>query len=843
MRCPKCETENPVDSKFCRECAAPLSSARKIEFSPTKTLESPVRILGKASILAGKYRIIEPIGKGGMGVVYKAEDIKLERMVALKFLPFELTEDPEARERFVREAKAAAALSHPHICTIHEIGEEENQYFMAMEYVEGQSLKGKIRKGPLDQAEALDIAIQVAEGLEEAHKKGIVHRDIKPGNIVVTEEGAAKVMDFGLAKVFGTSLITKEAKTMGTVAYMSPEQAQGQSVDHRTDIWSLGVMLYEMLTGELPFGGENEASLLFSIVHRTPKPIRKIEPKTAPEMERVIGKALEKNPSDRYQSMGELLEDLRALAEGLKPLRAKTGIFRGRILGIRKPYFYAGALIVTAVVVFGILTFFPGRVVALDCVAILPIVNESGDPSQDYFANSLTTLLISELYKVSALKVAPRDAVIPYKNSTKSSKEKARELNVKALVDASVFKSGDRVRLTGSLIDPYRNRVIWSETLERGYSEIIILQSELCQAIVRGIKVAITPEENERLTADRKVNPEAYDLTLRGIELWLDPTSFEKMSTQAVDWKAIDYFQRAIDIDPNLALAQAWKAHMYGHLGANGLADEREVFPKAREAALRALELDKNLAQPHAILGHIKLYMDWDFVGAELEYKQAFELEPANELIWVLYEEVLITIGRDDEGISMLHRWIEEHGMAQSKWHQLQISSLYLWAGRFEEALEELKNEASRGPELSPGRILRLAVSYALNGMYSEALAQISRIKHLPGKQEDIPFRLDYTCILAVSGHRDESLVELQGLKSLLTQRNVDPAYYTACVYAGFGDKDKAFEYLDQAYASHSILMVGLLTDYWLRSLHGDPRFEELARKIGFPKIPAAGKR
>lgn len=270
IKCPKCQFENPDDTIYCGKCAAPLAGPQEMAISKTMTIQQPPKFISKGSILAGKYRIVGPIGKGGMGVVYRAEDIKLERTVALKFLPAELTEDPEARERFVREAKAVAALSHPHICTIHEIGEEENQYFIALECIEGQSLKEKIRDGALEQAEALGIAIQVAEGLEEAHKKGIVHRDIKPGNIMVTDKGTAKVMDFGLAKVFGASLITREAKAMGTVAYMSPEQAQGQSVDHRTDIWSLGIVLYEMLSGQLPFGGEHEGSPGYAIVHQPP---------------------------------------------------------------------------------------------------------------------------------------------------------------------------------------------------------------------------------------------------------------------------------------------------------------------------------------------------------------------------------------------------------------------------------------------------------------------------------------------------------------------------------------------------------------------------------------------
>ena len=337
MKCPKCQFENPADTHFCGNCAAPLSSALDMGSSKTMTIQQHQKFLSKGSILAGKYRIVEPIGKGGMGVVYKAEDIKLDRTVALKFLPAELSEDSEARERFVREAKAAAALSHAHICTIHEIGEEENQYFIAMECIKGQSLKQKIQKGPLDQTEALAVAIQVAEGLEEAHKNGIIHRDIKPGNIMLTDNGTAKVMDFGLAKVLGGSLITKEAKTMGTVAYMSPEQARGEPVDQRTDIWSLGVVFYEMLSGELPFRGDQEASILYSVVHGEPDPFQELRPPIPSELQQIIFRALKKKPESRYQSAGEMLSELKAYRDVLKAEAAGVWNFRMLVRRLRRP--------------------------------------------------------------------------------------------------------------------------------------------------------------------------------------------------------------------------------------------------------------------------------------------------------------------------------------------------------------------------------------------------------------------------------------------------------------------------------------------------------------------------
>ena len=378
--------------------------------------------------------------------------------------------------------------------------------------------------------------------------------------------------------------------------------------------------------------------------------------------------------------------------------------------------------------------------------------------------------------------------------------------------------------------------------MEREGQDILYLQHEFAQAVVDAIKVAVTPSEQALLAGGQKVNPEAYDLVMRGIAFWLEPASWE-ISGQDVNWKAIDYFQNAIDLDSNLALAHAWKAHIYSVLGMNGLADEKEVYPKSKESVLRALELDQNLAQAHATSGGIKLFADWDFAGAEKEYKLSFELEPGNELMRIFYEIFLATVGKSDEAISMSNRWAKEH-KTTLKVHTNYIPLYFMWAGRYAEALQMLKERLDSEPNHLAHffQRQRLAVAYALNGMYSEALAQVNKVKDLPSTQEDIQFRVDFAGILAVAGRREESLKELERLKSLLAPRNVDPAYYTACIYAGLGDKDKAFEYLEKAYENHSTLMIGLITDWWLRSLHGDPRFGELVKKIGFPAVPGPEK-
>jgi len=520
-KCPKCQTDNPDTKQFCGDCGTQLLSAEEISISQTKTLQTPTKDLLKGSTFAGRYQLIEELGRGGMGVVYKAEDTKLKRRVALKFLPPELTHIPDVKERFMREAQAAAALDHPNICTVYEFDETEDKAFISMAFIKGQSLRKKIESGPLELDEALRIATQVAEGLQEAHKKGVVHRDIKSANIMMDERDQTKIMDFGLARMTGGTLLTKEGMAMGTIAYMSPEQARGEEVDHRTDIWSFGVVLYEMFGGQLPFKGEHDQGVVYSILNEKPKPITDLRSEIPLSIGQVVSKALEKNPDERYQQVEELLDDLKSISAGIVPEEIKVRLRKEKLLRRKRAILYAGLaglIIIMTVIGFSLFT---GRAEAIDSIAVLPLENLTGDAGQDYFVDGVTDELIGQLTQISALRVISRHSMMRYKESDKSLPEIARELNVDAVLEGAVHQVGESVRIRVQLIDAFpEERNLWAQTYDRAISDVLVMYSEMARAIAGKIRVNLTAEETTRLIKARQVNPEAYEAYIQGRSHW-----------------------------------------------------------------------------------------------------------------------------------------------------------------------------------------------------------------------------------------------------------------------------------------------------------------------------------
>ncbi len=824
VKCPKCQFENPADTRFCGNCAAPLESAQEIILSKTMTIQQSPKFMSKGRMLAGKYRIVEPVGKGGMGVVYKAEDTKLKRSVALKFLPPELAESPEAGERFMREAQAAAALSHPHICTIHEIGEEEEQSFIVMEYIEGQSLRQKILNGPLDQSEALDVVVQVAEGLEEAHKNGIVHRDIKSSNIMLTKKGMAKVMDFGLAKVFGGSLITREATTMGTVAYMSPEQAKGEVIDHRTDIWSLGVVFYEMITGQLPFKGEYDQSMIHSILNNEPQPIAKIRKDLTSGLEQVIYKALAKNPHDRYQSMEDFLGDLKAISEGLKPLRAKAGFFQGRILGLKKTYAYAG---IACIVILAVLTFLflpPQGGGTIDSIAVMPLENLSGDPEQDSLTESIHDDLITNLAGLSSLKtVIARRTVMRFKGKDTPPQEIAQELHVKALITGTLRRSGDSVHVTAQLIDPTSGSQMWAERYEHDIRNVMSLENEIVAAIAREVNLPLTPEERSRLESVRTVNPEAYVAYTKG-RFYLNRLTPEGLQI------GLNYMQEAIEKDPANPLPYAALALGYCRIG-HGTDPPPDAFERAKAAALKAEELGGTLAETEAALAQVKLFDEWDWAGGGRSLRRALALNPSLSDAQRMYSWYLVLVGRKDEGIAAMKRAIELDPLAPL------FSSDLGWqcwsAGRLEEAMDAAQKALELNPNFDQGLHL-MGYLYAEKGMFKEAIEAHQKLSAISPR-----WRWDIVRTFALAGRKDEArkmLAELLEAEPKPKGALVD-GWLLPAVYVTLGETDEAFRWLEAAVKERNSFIPWMRENPNFAPLHSDPRFQDLVNYMKLPEL------
>jgi eukaryotic-like serine/threonine-protein kinase len=836
MRCPTCHADNPGASRFCGSCGIPLHGAGPGTPSLTKTLETPVQGVRLGTVVAGKYKIVEELGHGGMGVVYKAEDIKLKRFVALKFLPPHLMDSPELKERFIVEAQAAAALNHPNICTIFEVGEDEARPYIAMEFVDGETLKDKLRQGPLKAEEALKIAGQVAAGLGEAHHKGIIHRDVKSANIMVTAKGQAKVMDFGLAKLRGGSSLTKSQTTIGTVAYMSPEQARGQDLDQRTDIWSLGVVLYEMLSGKLPFRGDHDQAVIHQIVHAEVSPIKKARPDVPPGVEEIVGQALAKRPGDRYQSMEDLGTDLEAVAEGLKPIKARPRRAARKILGIKRAYLYAAAPVLLALLVGlnvgGSRDRLLGRTATAPAIrlAVLPFENLSGDPQQDYFGDGLTQEMIVQLGRLhpETLSVIARSSVMRYKKTDTPIDRIGRELSVDYVLEGSAQREGTRVRITAELIKVRGQSQIWADSLERETSGILALQNEVSKSIASALALKLLPAERASLGAAPAVDPEAHEAYLRG--------SFSLMKATPADLDAAEkYFDTAIAKDPAYALAYAGRAWVWAYRNQFGLVTFEEAGPKARAAASKGVELDENSAVNQTALACVRTFIDWDWEGAREPWRRALELNPNDANAQALYAHYLLITGQGEEALVHSQRaaGLDPFNPIVLGWH----ASVLYGERRYDEAVAAAK-AGLRIQEDNPVLTGNLMGTYLQMGMIKEA-AESARA-YLPIVYNDSRLIAEFDEGFARGGFAEgmKRVAEYQVVRAIYRPGDIGNSYALA------GVKDKALEWLEKGLATRDPALEYLLSDPVYDFIRSDPRFRELLRKVGLPTgDPMPGKR
>jgi serine/threonine protein kinase/Flp pilus assembly protein TadD len=771
----------------------------------------------------GHYRVLEEIGAGGMGVVYRAYDERLDRDVALKVLPAGILTDESARKRFRKEALALAKLNHTNIAAVYDFDSQDGVDFLAMEFIPGTTLSQTLLAGAVPEKELARLGVQLAEGLAAAHAQGVVHRDLKPGNLRITPDGQLKILDFGLARMARpeseadvTESVTDTHAAAGTLPYMAPEQLQGEATDARSDIYAAGVVLYEMATGRRPFPEKLSTKLVNDILHTPPPAPGRLKPDISPKLEEVILKCLEKEPENRYQSAKELAVDVRRLSAPstmTQPIAAQ-----GPRRGMRTALAAGASLLVLAVLLVGLnvggwrtrLLRLSEPAARIESLAVLPLENLSHDPAQEYFAEGMTEELITNLSKISALRVISRTSVMRYKDTKKPLPEIARELNVDAIIEGSVLRAGDRVRITAQLIRAVPEQHLWANSYDRDLRDILALHSEVARAIAGEIRVTLTPQEHARLTGARPVDPEAYEAYLRGRLL---SRKFNREAAQ----KAVQYLAQAVERDPTFALAFANLAHAYIKAGQ---------FAKAKAAAQKALEIDDHLGEAHTYLGVATFFADLDVATPLRETKRGIELSPNSADVLMHGAIVPMFEGNKTETLALLQRALELEPIDFEV--NLMSGEIFTILREYDRSIEQL-HKVLELDAVSARAYSDLADVYEMKGMEREAAAAYEKSRALSGAnpQELVALRhaFDKGGINGLRRWRLEKLKEAP-------RGGVDSPMAYVWLYAALGQKEQAFAWLEKVYQQHGLGILFLKLDPRLDSLRSDPRFQELLKRV-----------
>jgi serine/threonine protein kinase/Flp pilus assembly protein TadD len=829
MKCSKCGFENSPDLSYCGKCGTQLGPVEDISAPLTKTIETPKEELTTGSIFGDRYQIIEELGKGGMGRVYKALDTKIKEKIALKLIKPEIASDKKTIERFSNELKFARKIRHKNVCQMFDLGEYQGTHFITMEYVIGGDLKRLIRKmGRLSPGQAIAIAKQVCDGLGEAHKHGVVHRDLKPQNIMVDDEGSARIMDFGIARSLEGKGITGAGAMIGTPDYMSPEQVESKETDQRSDIYSLGIILYEMVTGQVPFEGDTPFSIGVKHKSEAPKPPKELNEQIPDDLNQVIMKCLEKDKNDRYQSTGELRSELINIEKGIpttdrivpkvRPTTSREVTVTFRPKKIIVPALIVIALVAAIIIVWQVL---PKResastLPAVPTVAVLSFTDLSPQKDQDFFCEGISEYIISKLTKFKELKVIQGDSAMHYRETEKGPQSIGKELNVDAVLYGTVQKEGNNVLVVAKLMNVADGSLIWADDFTESAGDALDIQSTIALQIAAHLKTELSSDDKKRIEKQPTENIEAYNLYQMGRHFW------RKRGEENVK-KSIQYIGQAIAIDPNFALAYAGLADCYASLTWGRPLEEAT---RIKEYALKALQIDDTLAEAHVALAMFKLEHEWDFKGAKQEFERAIILNPGYASAHHWYGRYYWWTGEADKAIAEMKLAQELDPLSPSIYRNLAWS--YVLAEQYDLAFEAL----NRVLEIDPNHIqLHLMYGYYYLGkaMYDEALEEFTK-EFGPDSLEKQGWEM---AIRAIKGETDKAREWIEHIEKQPNWETIINPFNMAIFWAFFGEAEKVFFYLDKAYEKRDMSMLALKTTSFLDDYRSDPRYEQLLEKMG----------